>query len=1122
VTYLNIAEVESAISNLATAYPSLCTLIALPNATYEGNTSHALRISSAPAGAVDTVVILGGVHAREWGSCEILVNLATDLLKAYVAHAGLAYGAVSFSAATIAQIIDQRELVLYPLVNPDGRAYSQAQDQNNPDGWRKNRNPASSGGNPDNIGVDINRNYDFLWDFPVKFAPAAITGNGNLASNDPSSLVFHGTGAFSEPETVNVQWLVDQFARTRWFVDVHSYSQLFMYSWGDDVDQSTDSSQNFQNAAFDGQRGTGDASVYGEYIPANDLATASALASASVSTINAVRAVQYSANTGSWGYLAEQSYNLYGVSGASDDYMYSRSWVNPALTKAYSFTLEWGIEFHPAWSEMALIVKDISAGLIEFCSATFVTRAVTFELDRDHYGQDEIDALRAQPGGAVVKTGFWLAVDGFTPRQLGVTGPGSTSVGPPIAFTPSTGVSANCTSVDSTDPSFSPDEFQRVRFGYDVNFGGGDSAFTSFAAEQETVTLSATFQGIPAAAQVTFMKQPDPYIQQGAQTWWLSSDVRVLQVAEGDAPFGVTMGSDPEAFLLELTAALEAGTGGVQGVAGGESFDANTTEQNEILTVAPYALRGFELVPVYNFAIARVHYRGKNEPANDVRVFFRLFAANSTATVFEANTYGRDPAVYPVPAADWGEHTVPTPGVQAGEYVTIPCFGQPRQPADQPGGPNSLPPKQDDNDLNVKNFAATGGPLHDYFYGAFLDINQSAKVFPAGGVVPPGNADGPWPPGSGVALEPVSAAFIRNEHQCLIAEIAFDPVPIAAGTQPFNSDKLAQRNLSWSTVANPGVRLSRQALETFEVRPTPRTVGPGETPDELLIDWSGVPEGEPAQLFLPAVDADAVLAQAAQLYASSSLTRVDAHTIGCTTGGVTYIPLPGASGAGANFAGLMSVSLPDRIRRGEQYEVVVRQLTNASAVVDGRPPIAGAGPALEAVRSTLRWRRVLGTFQVNIPVSTKELMLETEELRFSIFQWIGASIPFTSRWYPVFQLYLHLLGIRVGELGGDPGNIKPSPDGYSGLPHGPGAGQPPPVWSERHGFTGKIAGIAYDHFGDFEGFVLELADGHERHFKSRERHVEAVVREAWKDRLLTTILVERHNPHAVRGVILRP
>lgn len=74
-------------------------------------------------------------------------------------------------------------------------------------------------------------------------------------------------------------------------------------------------------------------------------------------------------------------------------------------------------------------------------------------------------------------------------------------------------------------------------------------------------------------------------------------------------------------------------------------------------------------------------------------------------------------------------------------------------------------------------------------------------MFPQGGTAPAGNEDGPWPPGTGVTLEPLRLAFIRNEHQCLVAEIAFDPDPIATGVQPWNSDKLAQRNISWSSVA---------------------------------------------------------------------------------------------------------------------------------------------------------------------------------------------------------------------------------------------------------------------------------------------------------------------------------
>jgi RimJ/RimL family protein N-acetyltransferase len=55
--------------------------------------------------------------------------------------------------------------------------------------WRKNRNPAASGG-PNKIGVDINRNQDFLWDFNTAFDPGAV--NVFLASSNPA--------AFAEPD----------------------------------------------------------------------------------------------------------------------------------------------------------------------------------------------------------------------------------------------------------------------------------------------------------------------------------------------------------------------------------------------------------------------------------------------------------------------------------------------------------------------------------------------------------------------------------------------------------------------------------------------------------------------------------------------------------------------------------------------------------------------------------------------------------------------------------------------------------------------------------------------------------------------------------------------------------
>jgi murein tripeptide amidase MpaA len=352
MTYMNVVEVESAISNLAGAYPSLCNLVTLPNLTVEGRTSRALRISNGGFGTRDAVMMIGGVHAREWGSCEILVNFATDLLKAFSTNAGLAYGGKTFTAGEVQAIMNSVEFVIFPLVNADGRFFSQQHDAAILNGWRKNRNPASATADPATVGVDINRNYDFLWDFATKMAPSAPG-----ASADPAAETFHGTAAFSEPETRNVKWLLDSVPRIRWFIDVHSYSELILYNWGVDQNQTTDPTKNFRNPAFDGQRGVKN-DAYSEFIPVGDEQVAAALANKMRDGILAVRAKNYT---------AEPSFALYPTSGASDDYAYARNWLDPSKSKVYGYVVEWGTSFHPAWSEMELIIDDVTSGLLEFC-----------------------------------------------------------------------------------------------------------------------------------------------------------------------------------------------------------------------------------------------------------------------------------------------------------------------------------------------------------------------------------------------------------------------------------------------------------------------------------------------------------------------------------------------------------------------------------------------------------------------------------------------------------------------------------------------------------------------------------------------------------------------------------
>ena len=246
---------------------------------------------------------------------------------------------------------------------------------------------------------------------------------------------------------------------------------------------------------------------------------------------------------------------------------------------------------------------------------------------------------------------------------------------------------------------------------------------------------------------------------------------------------------------------------------------------------------------------------------------------------------------------------------------------------------------------------------------------------------------------------------------------------IPIGKTPYDWDKLAQRNLAWSDIPNPGVDGSRIALDTFEIRPTPAGLRPDQAPDELMIDWGKVPAGSVASIYLPGVNVDQVLTMAAGMYTTHRLSRVDNHTLQCPTGGITYIPVP--AGTGSNYAGLLSIDLPATVKRGQEFNIVVRQVTNAS----GPAPVIIFAAAEATGPAQLEWRRVMGAFQLTIPVSTKGLLLEREERLLSVLRWIAEAIPADSRWHPVFVRYLDLVGGRVSGLGGDPDQITPSPDG---------------------------------------------------------------------------------------------
>merc|ERR1740139_1900174 len=107
--------------------------------------------------------------------------------------------------------LNNTEIVLMPLTNPDGFQYSVTTDRM----WRKNRKPTW---NPKCPGADLNRNFPIDW-------------NGSKhTSEDPCTEVYIGTAALSEPEAKVLAGLMEE-GPLDVHIGVHSYSQMIVCSW---------------------------------------------------------------------------------------------------------------------------------------------------------------------------------------------------------------------------------------------------------------------------------------------------------------------------------------------------------------------------------------------------------------------------------------------------------------------------------------------------------------------------------------------------------------------------------------------------------------------------------------------------------------------------------------------------------------------------------------------------------------------------------------------------------------------------------------------------------------------------------------------------------------------------
>jgi murein tripeptide amidase MpaA len=347
---MNVAEISSAVQALVSSYG--VTYMTLPYKTFNGATQFAAYVGAGSDKSKYHLYLSAAVHARERGGPDNLIYWIADLLAANKSGSGLTYGKKTYTNAQVKSVLSAG-IVFFPLVNPDGVSY----DQSSGSLWRKNRN-TKSGSSGSSIGVDINRNFDFLWNFKKYFSSSA-----SPASTSPSSETFYGTAAASEPETKNHVSIYDSFPKIRWFLDIHSAAGDVLYSWGDDELQSTSTTMNFLNSAYDGKRGVVGDSAYKEYIPSADATTIKDVAAKTVAAMKAV---------GGRSYTALQSVGLYSTSGASDDYAFSRYWAKSGANKVYSYTMEFGKSsgnFYPTLTEFNENILDTNAGFMDWALA---------------------------------------------------------------------------------------------------------------------------------------------------------------------------------------------------------------------------------------------------------------------------------------------------------------------------------------------------------------------------------------------------------------------------------------------------------------------------------------------------------------------------------------------------------------------------------------------------------------------------------------------------------------------------------------------------------------------------------------------------------------------------------
>jgi extracellular matrix protein 14 len=216
---------------LASLFPTHASLITI-GTTFEGRDIHGLRLGTQADytngddhSKRQTLLIVGGSHAREWISVSTVAYIAYSLVTRY--------GHPQFRDVT--KLLDHFDLVFIPVLNPDGYEFTWTNDRL----WRKNRQ--------DNDlewcrGIDLDRAFEFGWDgYDKVHNPCRddYGGSGPLEAVEARALT---NWARNEADNNNVTFVS--------YLDFHSYSQEVLYPYSYTCDTAPPNLEDLEEVAL--------------------------------------------------------------------------------------------------------------------------------------------------------------------------------------------------------------------------------------------------------------------------------------------------------------------------------------------------------------------------------------------------------------------------------------------------------------------------------------------------------------------------------------------------------------------------------------------------------------------------------------------------------------------------------------------------------------------------------------------------------------------------------------------------------------------------------------------------------------------------------------------------------